>query len=223
MATGALATEVELKWVEVDLSPRADGKASVVYKVRYRVLSGDLHGFYLQGFDRAAPHFDYDQSYAFDSFGRRYGLSISPYEGDKWDVVLANGAAVSSGEVTYIILCGVDLAEMKSLFEEMADKVQAKAWDCDLEATKEYYRKQIQEQFERVKVGDLMESTYTSWGTGYPRYYYYYFSADEGRPAEIGKSVGEHGSLGTQTFAAFMHSDACHSACHSACVSGGAH
>lgn len=107
--TRACATQVNLKWVEVDISPTNNGKATLVYKIRYQVLSGELHGFYFEGFGGASPYFDYQNSNAVDSNGRKYGLSISPVSGDKYDIVLANGAAVSRGEVTYIVLYGADL------------------------------------------------------------------------------------------------------------------
>jgi hypothetical protein len=109
--SAALSADAERRWVEVDVSPHADGKADIIYKIRYRVNSGQIHGFYFEGFDGATPHFDYDNSNAVTASGRKYRLSISEVESGRYDVVLADGEAFGPGEITYIILYGADLGE----------------------------------------------------------------------------------------------------------------
>ncbi len=50
----ANAGPAKLEFVEVEARIFEDGKASVLYTVRYRVTGGELHGFYFQGWGRAA-------------------------------------------------------------------------------------------------------------------------------------------------------------------------
>ncbi|MGB9587555.1 MAG: hypothetical protein ACPL7O_05190, partial [Armatimonadota bacterium] len=104
------AVDASIRWVEVDISPHSDGKADIIYKIRWHVRSGQMHGFYIQGFGRATPHFDIERSRAFDANGRVYGVSISEVSPGKYDVILANGQAAGPGDVTYAILYGADLA-----------------------------------------------------------------------------------------------------------------
>lgn len=133
----------------------------------------------------------------------------------------------------------LDDVEMKALFKEIADKTQAKAWDCDLEATKAYYRKQIQDQYERIQRGeDTIDTSYTSLGHSYSNYYAFYFYShlagiDGGRPSELSHAISDQGIIAADTIAqsqsvqvdachdaCYVHTachDACHDACHSAC------
>ena len=99
----------DVRWVEVNLGLQPDGKATVVYKVRYHVRSGELHGFYFQG-AAGVPHWDRDRSVAEDDAGNRYSLSITSLRDNRYDIVLAGGGAIGAGrEVTYILVYGVDL------------------------------------------------------------------------------------------------------------------
>jgi len=101
-AAVAFAGKGEIRFVETDVDLREDGSAVVAYTVQWTVLSGELHGFYFQGNDRLRVGAVAEESYAVDSAGRRYGLSIEKVASDKWDIVLARGAGVSSGTVTYV-------------------------------------------------------------------------------------------------------------------------
>jgi hypothetical protein len=56
-----ISLSVDLQWVETDVSLWQDGRADFVYRVRYDVLSGEMHGFYLQGLS-VEPYFDFDNS-----------------------------------------------------------------------------------------------------------------------------------------------------------------
>ncbi|MCK4940636.1 hypothetical protein KAS45_00960, partial [candidate division WOR-3 bacterium] len=108
-----VSLSADLRWVEVDVSLWQDGRADFVYKLRYDVLSGAMHGFYLQGIS-VVPYFDYENSYAVDAYGQRYDLTIKDL-GDKYDVVLARGHAFGPGEVTYVVHFGGDIAKSKNL------------------------------------------------------------------------------------------------------------
>ncbi len=108
--TPAWAVDARMKWVEVDISPRGNGWADVVYKIRWQVDSGRMHGFYMEGFDRAYPEFSLAGSNALDAQGRRYPLEISEVSGGKYDVILANGRAIGPGEVTYVVVYKTDLS-----------------------------------------------------------------------------------------------------------------
>ena len=74
------------------------------------MLSGTLHGFYFESRDRLPVGMAVDASYAVDSSGRRYALSMRKVGARKWDIVLANGQGVSSGTVTYVFVCQTDFA-----------------------------------------------------------------------------------------------------------------
>jgi len=103
----------EWKFVEVDLSLRPDGKATVVYKVAIEPQGSTLHGFYFQGYT-GQPHFDRAQCYALDPDGARIGLDIRDL-GDKYDIILAGGRAVTRGRVIYVFTYGTDLAATGNL------------------------------------------------------------------------------------------------------------
>ena len=87
----AVAGKGEIRFVETDVDLRADGSAVVAYTVQWAVLSGELHGFYFQGNDRLRVGRVADDSFAVDSDGNRYGLSIDKVASDTWDIVLADG------------------------------------------------------------------------------------------------------------------------------------
>ncbi len=71
-----LAGKGEINFVETDVDLRRDGSAVVAYTVQWRVLSGELHGFYFEGNERLRVRKHSSESYATDSSGRRYGLRI---------------------------------------------------------------------------------------------------------------------------------------------------
>ncbi len=96
----ALAGTGKLQFVETDVVLYPNGQASVKYTVRYKVLSGEFHGFYFGGLDRLKAYFDTASAFGIDSSGKTYKLDIKNL-GDKYDIILANGQGVRSGEVTY--------------------------------------------------------------------------------------------------------------------------
>ncbi len=80
----------QLQFVETDVILYPNGQASVKYTVRYRVLSGDFHGFYFGGLDRLSAYFDTNTAFGIGPEGKKYKLDIKNL-GDKYDIVLANG------------------------------------------------------------------------------------------------------------------------------------
>jgi hypothetical protein len=90
----------KLRWVEADVSLRPDLTATVTYSVCYQSL-GSLHGFYFEGVQET-PQFIADTAKAYPGgSGAGIPLSISPVGGGKWDIVLAGGRAIDSGDVIY--------------------------------------------------------------------------------------------------------------------------
>ena len=106
----AFAGTGSLKFVETDVVLYPNGQASVKYTVRYKVLSGDFHGFYFDGLDKLEAHFDMQTAVGIDSTGRTYKLDIKKL-GRKYDIVLANGQGVRSGEVTYVFRFGTCMSD----------------------------------------------------------------------------------------------------------------
>ncbi|HYW84649.1 MAG TPA: hypothetical protein VFB30_15410, partial [Spirochaetia bacterium] len=129
---------------------------------------------------------------------------------------------------------------LADFFEKVLAKLQEKIWDCDIDATKEYYRKQLEKREETEQ--DRVAPYYWYWSSY--RWIYWNtaaysnvrlphdFSADyrtfmasascfTGCFAPPQASTGGVGACYSACHNA-CHS-ACHHACHSACVSGGAH
>ena len=104
-AAPALA-QGQMDWVEVQLALDADGHAAVTYETRWRT-SGTMHGFTFQG-EAATPRFRGGE--AVIPGGKRVPLSITPAEGNRWDVVLAGGQSWGPGEATYTFSYDADLA-----------------------------------------------------------------------------------------------------------------
>jgi hypothetical protein len=101
----------EIRFVETDVDLRADGSAVLAYTVQWRVISGELHGFCLENQDHLPLGMAVDASYAVDSRGNRYALSIREVAHRKWDIVLADGHGVGSGDVTYVFVIETHFAE----------------------------------------------------------------------------------------------------------------
>ncbi len=101
----------EIRFVETTVDLRFDGSAVVLYTIQWEVQSGEFHGFYFQNDENLRINRFSDKSYAVDSHGNRYPLSISPVSGDKWDIILANGKGVSSGQVTYVFYFETNFAQ----------------------------------------------------------------------------------------------------------------
>jgi hypothetical protein len=109
-ADPAMAGKGRIRFIETDVDLRADGSAVVMNTVQWQVLSGELHGFYFEGLDRLPVYRFASDSHAVDSRGNRYGLDISRVGSGRWDIVLANGAGVGSGSVTYRFWFETDFA-----------------------------------------------------------------------------------------------------------------
>ncbi len=97
----AVAGTGSLEFVETDVQLYEDGRAVVEYVVRWRVLSGEFHGFYFGGWDRLTPVFDLENAWAIADNGKKYRLDILRYNSDTMDIILANGQGVSSGGLVY--------------------------------------------------------------------------------------------------------------------------
>ena len=117
----ALAGKGEIVFVETHVDLQATGKAVVAYAVQYRVVSGEMHGFYFKGNDRLKVSVLSKDSYALDSANKKYKLNITPKSGGKWDIVLAGGKGVSSGTLTYVFYFSTDFARAGYLAKTTAE------------------------------------------------------------------------------------------------------
>ncbi|MBD3243797.1 MAG: hypothetical protein GF331_24610, partial [Chitinivibrionales bacterium] len=72
MTSTLVAGKGEITFVEAAVDLQASGRAVVAYTVQWRVLSGELHGFYFSGNDRLDIRRFSSQSYAVDSKARKY-------------------------------------------------------------------------------------------------------------------------------------------------------
>lgn len=106
-----LAGTGEIIFVETVVDLQLTGKAIVTYTAQWRVISGELHGFYFESSDRLEISNISSDSYAVNAAGNRYNLDISNVGGGKWDIVLANGQGMSSGTVTYVFYFETDFFE----------------------------------------------------------------------------------------------------------------
>jgi len=100
-----------INFVETTVELSESGEATVKYIVQYRVVSGEMHGFYFSGNDKLEIKGFLKESYATDDFGNKYGLDISHVTGDKWDIILADGKGVANGNITYIFYFTTDFAQ----------------------------------------------------------------------------------------------------------------
>lgn len=123
----------------------------------------------------------------------------------------------------------IGVTPLHDMFYTIAKGMEQKAWDCDLEATKNYYRS---------RMGNLANSSNQDESYYWDGYYYH----DHGRcqnhshdnykrSNEISKNFGQDISSLQQDFSSFRTSpmcydgpflqNVCHGACHGACVSSG--
>ena len=79
-----------INFVETTVELTKTGEANVAYVVQYKVLSGEMHGFYFQGNERLVIDEFSDESYATDDFGNRYKLDISKVSSDMWDITFSS-------------------------------------------------------------------------------------------------------------------------------------
>ena len=136
--------------------------------------------------------------------------------------------------------------EIENILQELTDNVQKKTYDCDIEATRNYYQDKLSESIleEIPEPGEEEEKYYRDrhyyeedYYTNYWIYWYYYHNHMNHRryrnhykryeasiPANP-DNITFKSVLDSTSGRFACHSachDACHSACHSACVSGGA-
>ncbi|NJK97457.1 MAG: hypothetical protein HC905_23405 [Bacteroidales bacterium] len=110
-----------INFVETTVELKTNGEATVAYTVQYEVLDGELHGFYFSGLDKLPVFGFYDESYAVDDKGNRYKLSISETGNGVWDIVLADGIGISSGNVTYVFYFTTNFNEAQYLVNTQAN------------------------------------------------------------------------------------------------------
>ncbi|NLJ45984.1 MAG: hypothetical protein GX430_05430, partial [Treponema sp.] len=89
-SAAAAALESRVATVDVTVSLRPDGKATVFYRLEWVVSSGTLGGFYFQG-ESFAPVWDRERCWADLPGGVRAGLEIKDLGGGRYDVLLAGG------------------------------------------------------------------------------------------------------------------------------------
>jgi hypothetical protein len=121
---------------------------------------------------------------------------------------------------------------LADFFEKVLAKLQEKIWDCDIDATREYYRKKLEQKEETAQ--DRAAPYYYYWSS----YRFIYWNTAVYSQVHLPHDF-------TGGYQAFMASascfkgcfappqvttggvnacySACHNACHSACVSGSAH
>ncbi len=138
------------------------------------------------------------------------------------------------------------------LVRALTGGIQEKSWDCDLEATREHYKKEFERQFQESNAD--AEAFWTGrkraeeippdsrYRTYYPFFHTYYQSDQyeevyaQAPAKQIAAAAPDPEGLASQGYSYFLDgrfdstdvaasyaASACHSACHSACVSGGAH
>jgi hypothetical protein len=102
LSFSAHAGKGEIDFVETTVDLKADGSAVVLYQVQWLVTSGEMHGFYFEGNGALKVGMAVDQAGAVDSLGNKFRLDLRKMSGGKWDVLLANGKGVPTGQtVTY--------------------------------------------------------------------------------------------------------------------------
>ena len=128
IAAPRASADGKLQWVEVDVSLRPDLRASVTYNVCWR-SRGNLHGFYFEGVEEN-PVFDTATAKAwYDSNSKSLPLSIEKMSGKKWDIILADGKAIHSGDVIYQFTYAADLGRNgNSLVHAIASII----WDINI-------------------------------------------------------------------------------------------
>ena len=67
--------DADLRSVEIDLFIRPDGKADIFYSLDWYVSSGDMSGFYFEGFG-GTPVFNYNRCFADLENNQRVALEI---------------------------------------------------------------------------------------------------------------------------------------------------
>ena len=101
----------EIVFVETAVELNKNGEAFIGYTVQYKILSGEMHGFYFQGNKNLTIKKFSEESYALDDYGNKYNLEINKVGNDIWDILLANVKDISSGKITYVFYFKTDFYE----------------------------------------------------------------------------------------------------------------
>ena len=127
---------------------------------------------------------------------------------------------------------------LSDFFEKVIAGLQEKIWDCDVEATKEYYLKMLEKKEEDETPADRTAAYYPYWTSCHYLRWHEHSYARMGLPRDMGGGYQAFMSSascfkgcfappqahtgGVASCYSACH-NACHSACHSACVSGRSH
>ncbi|MBN1268163.1 MAG: hypothetical protein JXB04_01125, partial [Kiritimatiellae bacterium] len=109
-APGSARGGATFQWVEADVSLRPDFKATVMYSVCLRA-EGNLHGFYFQGAEEQVIFDEANARAFFNNNQDSLPIEIKPMRGNKWDIILADGRAIDSGDVIYRFTYATDFAQ----------------------------------------------------------------------------------------------------------------
>ncbi|MDD5308773.1 MAG: hypothetical protein PHU25_15765 [Deltaproteobacteria bacterium] len=106
-------TTVSLRTVEVDLQVAAEGPSTSTSRARFEVEGGKFHGFELG--DLPAAEIDGAACSARTDDGIAYGLVFKPVKPGETRVLLANGAHLERGGITFTIVHKVNLTRAGAL------------------------------------------------------------------------------------------------------------
>ena len=111
LAAAAAAGEGVPEWCEVEADLGKNGRTSVTYTVRYRVTSGEFHGFYFSGpqIDSLRPAWDDGWGKATAEDGRTFNIERRVRNGKK-TIELAGGAGLDKGTVIFRFRFAADMA-----------------------------------------------------------------------------------------------------------------
>lgn len=199
------------------------------------MTAGTLHGFYFEGNDRLRVRAVSEDAYALDASGTRYRLDISPVGGCKWDIVLADGAGVSSGTLTCVFYFATDFAEagyLAATTTAEGKKLAVFNWSpvqWDEAAIQDHYTLKILTSHPAPVDRDIRQYVAANgliltekWVNDKFRIDYQVGPHETAIPVDVDHLVQGPVTTDLSLDMTACH-DACHSACHSACVSGGSH
>lgn len=117
--------------------------------------------------------------------------------------------------------------EIEQILQKLVDNVQSKTWDCDIEATKKYYRNKFSEAMnnENPTKVDNAQVHQEGYARYWPYWYFYYSGVDYDNysydryeePISKKTDKKDFGSNWGKEADKFACHSACHDACHSAC------
>ncbi len=101
--------DADLRSVEIDLFIRPDGKADIFYSLDWYVPTGDMSGFYFEGFGET-PVFNYNMCFADLENNQRVPLEIIKINNNKYDIILADSRRFS-GQAIYFLNYGTEFLQ----------------------------------------------------------------------------------------------------------------